>query len=67
MPARPTTTRSVPAASTSAVTVVAERMTRAWAPATAADQLLGGQPELDVDLVAGLGHQVQARSGPASR
>ena len=32
MPARPTTTRSVPAASTSAVTLVAERMIRAWAP-----------------------------------
>ena len=27
------------------------------------DQLLGGQPELDVDLVAGLGHQVQTRLG----
>ena len=41
MPARPTTTRSCPAASTSAVTVVAERMIRAWAPAHGLEQLLG--------------------------
>ena len=63
MPARPTTTRSVPAASTSAVTVVAERMTRAWAPTTAATSSSGDRSELHVDLVAGLGHQVQARLG----
>ena len=36
IPARPTTTMSVAAASTSAVTWVAERMMRAWAPGTAA-------------------------------
>ena len=41
MPARPTTTRSVPAASTSAVTVVAERMTRACAPTTAESSCSG--------------------------
>src|SRR5712691_367939 len=35
MPARPTTTRSAPASSTSAVTWVAERMMRPCAPATA--------------------------------
>ena len=63
MPARPTTTRSVPAASTSAVTVVAERMIRAWAPGDGGHQLLGGQPELHVDLVTGLGHQIEARLG----
>ena len=44
MPARPTTTRSVPAASTSAVTVVAERMTRAWAPTTADSSSSGDSP-----------------------
>ena len=44
MPARPTTTRSVPAASTSAVTVVAERMTRAWAPTMADTSSSGDRP-----------------------
>ena len=74
IPARPTTTRSWPAASTSAVTVVAERMMRAWAPTTASTQLLGAEVELEVDVVAGgpeaiepavgdlLGHQ-DARHG----
>ena len=53
MPARPTTTRSVPASSTSAVTWVEERMMRAWAPGIASQQLLGVQPGLHVDVVAG--------------
>ena len=44
MPARPTTTRSVPAARTSAVTVVADRMTRAWAPTMAATSSSGDSP-----------------------
>ena len=43
MPARPTTTRSVPASSTSAVTWVAERMISAAAPGTTLDQLVGRQ------------------------
>ena len=38
MPARPTTTRSAPASSTSAVTCVAERMMRASAPFTASSR-----------------------------
>ncbi len=41
IPARPTTTKSVPAASTSAVTVVAERIISAAAPATAANKSSG--------------------------
>ena len=41
MPARPTTTRSVPASSTSRVTVVAERMMRAWAPLTSSSSSSG--------------------------
>jgi hypothetical protein len=44
MPARPTTTRSVPAASTSAVTVVADRMTSACAPTTADTSSSGERP-----------------------
>ena len=44
MPARPTTSRSPPAASTSSVTVVAERMIRAWAPATASRSSAGESP-----------------------
>ena len=44
MPARPTTTRSVPAASTSAVTVVAERITRALAPTMASTSSSGDRP-----------------------
>ena len=63
IPARPTTTRSVPAASTSA----GDRGGRADDQGLGADhgrhQLLGGQPELDIDLVAGLGHQVQTGLG----
>ena len=66
MPARPTTTRSVPAASTSAVTVVAERMTRACGAGHGRHQLLGGQIELHVDLVAGFGHQFEAGLGQLS-
>ena len=64
MPARPTTTRSAPAASTSAVTWVAERMMRASAPLTASSSSLGGQAEADVDLVAG---GAQAGPGRARR
>ena len=63
MPARPTTTRSVPASSTSAVTVVAERMIRACAPVTSVEQLLGRRPELDVDVVAGGAEPVEAAVG----
>ena len=63
MPARPTTTRSVPAASTSAVTVVAERMIRACAPFDRVEQLLGGEPRLDVDLVARLAEAVESAIG----
>ena len=63
IPARPTTTRSVPAASTSAVTVVADRMTRALAPTTASTSSSGDRPESDVHLVAGRGHQIEARLG----
>lgn len=44
IPARPTTTRSVPASSTSAVTVVADRMIRAWAPFTAVSSSSGESP-----------------------
>ena len=58
-PARPTTASDVPAASTSAVTCVAERMMSARAPGIAAEQLLGAQPLLHVDLVARLGQQVE--------
>ena len=63
MPARPTTSRSVPAASTSSVTVVAERMIRAWAPTIAVEQLLGGQPDPHVDLVAGGAEAVEPAVG----
>ena len=63
MPARPTTTRSCPAASTSAVTVVADRMIRAWAPGMAATSCLGVEVELEVDLVAGGPEAVEAAVG----
>ena len=63
MPARPTTTRSVPASSTSAVTVVAERMMRACAPFTAVSSSSGDSPVLHVDLVAGLAQALQAALG----
>ena len=63
MPARPTTIRSVPAASTASVTSVAERMIRACAPGIAVEQLVGGQPELHVDLVAGGAEAVEAPVG----
>ena len=43
-PARPTTWSDVPAASTSAVTWVAERMIRAWAPGIAASSCSGVSP-----------------------
>ena len=46
MPARPTTIRSVPASSTSAVTCVAERMMSAWAPTMWVSSVR--QVELDV-------------------
>ena len=44
MPARPTTRRSDPAASTSSVTVVAERMIRAWAPGITVSSSSGDSP-----------------------
>jgi len=44
MPARPMTTRSEPAASTSAVTLVADRTMRAWAPSTASSRPSGLSP-----------------------
>jgi hypothetical protein len=46
MPARPTTTRSVPAASTSAVTWVALRITSAATPGSAAQSSSGVSPVL---------------------
>ena len=63
MPARPTTTRSRPASSTAAVTLVAERMMRAWAPSTASSSSFGRQVEAHVDLVAGRPQAVQAAVG----
>ena len=63
IPARPTTIRSVPAASTSAVTWVAERMISASAPTIAAEQLLGRQIGLDVDGVAGRAETVETAFG----
>ena len=63
MPARPTTSRSVPAASTSSVTVVAERMIRAWAPTTASSSSAGDRPRLHVDLVAGGAEAVEPAVG----
>ncbi len=44
MPARPTTSRSRPAASTSSVTIVAERMINAWAPSSASSRSAGDRP-----------------------
>ena len=63
MPARPTTTRSVPAASTSAVTWVALRITSAATPGIAAQQLLGREAGLDVDVEAGGAHRVEPALG----
>ena len=63
MPARPTTTRSVPASSTAAVTWVAERMIRAAQRTYRVQQLLRRQPDRHVDLVAGGAQQGQARFG----
>ena len=63
MPARPTTTRSVPASRTSAVTWVAERTIRAWAPTMAAEQRRGVEVELDIDLVAGVGQWLEPALG----
>ena len=53
MPARPTTSRTSAASSTSAVTCVAERMTSASAPEMASRSPSGVRCELDVDLVPG--------------
>ena len=63
IPARPTTTSSVPASSTSAVTWVALRMMRADAPRTALEQLLRGQADGDVDVEAGRRQRVEAHLG----
>ena len=63
IPARPTTTRSVPASRTSAVTWVSERMMRAAAPFTATASSAGRQPEADVDLVARVPQAGQAALG----
>ncbi len=63
MPARPTTIRSDPAASTSSVTCVAERMISACAPGIDLEQFVGGQVEADVDVVAGGTEAIEASVG----
>ena len=63
MPARPTTTRSEPASSTSAVTWVADRMISASAPFTSSSRVSGVTAELHVDVVAGLPEAVEAAVG----
>ena len=45
------------------MTLVAERMMRAWAPLTASSSSLGRQAEPDVDLVAGGTEPVEAALG----
>ena len=63
MPARPTTIRSDPAASTSSVTLVAERMIRALRADDHLEQIVGGQVEPDVDVVPGGTEAVEASVG----
>ena len=63
IPARPTTTSSSPASSTSAVTWVALRITSADAPAHGVEQLGGRQPELHVDLEPGARHRLEPALG----
>ena len=63
MPARPTTTSSSPASSTSAVTWVALRITSAAAPRTASSELLGREPETHVDLESGAAHGLEPALG----
>ena len=58
-PARPTTWSDEPAASTSAVTCVAERMISACGADDRFEQLLGAQPLADVHLVTRVGEQVE--------
>ena len=62
IPARPTTIKRSAAASSSASTVVAERMISASAPAIVAEQLGARQPEPHVDGVAGRARDAAARS-----
>ena len=45
------------------MTVVADRMISAWAPLTALEQLLGDEPQLHVDVVAGGAEAVEAAVG----
>ena len=63
IPARPTTTRSVPASSTSAVTCVALRITIAAAPGIASIELLRAEPELHVDVEPRGAHRFQPALG----
>ena len=63
MPARPTTTSSSPASSTSAVTCVALRITSADAPLHRVEQLGGREPEPDVDLEPGGRHRLEPAVG----
>ena len=63
MPARPTTTSSSAASSTSAVTWVALRITSADAPRTASSSSLGDRPEPDVDLEPGGAHGLEPALG----
>ena len=63
IPARPTTTRSAAAASTSAVTCVALRITSAAAPWTASSSCLGSEVRLHVDVEAGRLHRLDAARG----
>ena len=63
MPARPTTTRSGAAASTSASTWVALRITNAATPGQHRDELLLREPDLLVDLEAGGAHQLETARG----
>ena len=63
MPARPTTTRSVPAASTSAVTWVALRITRRRDAGQRRAELLGRETGLDLDVEAGGAHRVEPAFG----
>ena len=64
MPARPTTTRSAPASSTSRVTWVAERMMRRSRAVHDVDQLVGvDRPEPDIDHVAGVTEPLEPAVG----
>ena len=63
IPARPTTTRSVPAASTSAVTWVALRITSAATPGSAAHSSSGVRPVLTSTSRPAGAHRVEPALG----